>query len=180
MKVRYIDFGLSAFLTSEYCKDISNIGIKGTPFYLAPELFICAFVIKYKDRPETYQLKKITDNIHKNVEKAYYNINEKELIKKLDSDIIILYKKIKYLYEKGRLLEIYFGNEKNKYNGYIQKADVYSLGLSIYHTLYKYSGINVKNNESLRKLLLHMIDSNPDTRYNIVQCISDPYFSKKK
>ena len=180
MLVRYIDFGLSTFLTSEYCKDITNINSKGTPFYLAPEIFICSFIIKHKNLSEKYQLKKITDNIHKNVAKAYYIINEKEKIKKLDYDIIVLYKKIKYLYEKGRLLEIYFGSDSNKYNGYIQKSDVYSLGLSIYETLYKYSGINVKNNESLRKLLLHMIDINPDTRYNIVQCISDPYFSKKK
>ena len=179
MSIRYIDFGLSEFLTNEFCKDISNIGLKGTPFYLSPELFVCAFIIKYKDHSEKHQIKKINEYIEKNVVKALEIINEKEIISKMNSTIELLYKKIKYLYEKDKLLETYFGSETNKYNGYIQKADVYSLGLSIYETLYKYSGINVKKNETLYNLLLHMIDMNPDKRYNIVQCLGHPYFTGK-
>ena len=180
MLIRYIDFGLSEFLTEEFCKNISNIGLKGTPFYLSPELFICAFIIKYKDNPESYQIKKIQQYIEKNVIKALEIINEKEIISKMNSTIKMLYKKIKYLYDKGQLLDSYFGSEKNKYNGYLQKADVYALGLSIYETLYKYGQINVKKNETLYDLLLHMIDMNPDKRYNIVQCIGHPYFTGKK
>ena len=103
-------------------------------------------------------------------------INEKEIISKMNSIINILYKKIKYLYENNKLLESYFGSDTNKYNGYIQKSDVYALGLSIYETLYKYSEINVKKNIVLYDLLLHMIDMNPDKRYNIVQCLNHPYF----
>jgi len=185
MSIRYIDFGLSEFLTNEFCKDITNIGLKGTPFYLSPELFVCVFIIKYKDRTESYQLKKINEYIKKNVIKALNAINEKSIIEKMESDsnsnsiVETLYKKNKYLYEKGRLLESYFGSETNKYNGYLQKADVYALGLSIYETLYKYSEINVKGNEKLYDLLLHMIDMNPDKRYNIVQCLGHPYFSGK-
>jgi len=180
MTIRYIDFGLSEFLSDEFCKDISNIGLKGTPFYLSPELFICAFIIKYKDRPESYKIKVIKKYITDNVIKALDIINEKEIISKMNSTIESLYKKIKFLYEKDKLLETYFGSEKNKYNGYIQKADVYALGLSIYETLYKYSEINVKQNEKLYDLLLHMIDMNPDKRYNIVQCLSHPYFTGTK
>lgn len=179
IKIRYIDFGLSEFLTSEFCKDISNISLKGTPFYLAPELFVCSLIIKYKDRSETQQLKKIFEYIKKNVSNAMNIINEKEIISKMNSIINILYKKIKYLYENNKLLESYFGSDTNKYNGYIQKSDVYALGLSIYETLYKYSEINVKKNIVLYDLLLHMIDMNPDKRYNIVQCLSHPYFTGK-
>ena len=62
----------------------------------------------------------------------------------------------------------------------MQKADVYALGLSIYETLYKYSEINVKTNEKLYDLLLHMIDLNYEKRYNIVQCLGHPYFTGKK
>ena len=101
------------------------------------------------------------------------------MISKMNSNIDILYKKNKYLYNNNKLLESYFGSETNKYNGYLQKADVYALGLSIYETLYKYSKINVKKNALLYDLLIHMIDINPDKRYNIVQCISHPYFTKK-
>ena len=179
IKIRYIDFGLSEFLTSEFCKDISNISLKGTPFYLAPELFVCSLIIKYKDRSETQQLKKIFEYIKKNVSNAMNIINEKEIISKMNSIINILYKKIKYLYENNKLLESYFGSDTNKYNGYIQKSDVYALGLSIYETLYKYSEINVKKNIVLYDLLLNMIDMNPDKRYNIVQCLSHPYFTGK-
>ena len=179
IQIRYIDFGLSEFLTNEFCKDISNISLKGTPFYLAPELFICSLIIKYKDRSKTQQLKKIFEYIKKHVSNAMDIINEKEIISNINSIINIIYKKIKYLYENNKLLESYFGSDTNKYNGYIQKADVYALGLSIYETLYKYSEINVKKNALLYDLLLHMIDINPDNRYNVVQCLSHPYFTGK-
>ena len=180
MAIRYIDFGLSEFLTSEFCKDISNISLKGTPFYISPELFICSFIIKYKDQSENVQLKKINEYINKNVSKALHIINEKEMITNMSSNINTLYKKIKYLYDNNKLLETYFGSDTNKYNGYLQKADVYALGLSIYETLYKYSEINVKKNETLYDLLIHMIDINPDKRFNVVQCLSHPYFTGKK
>ena len=98
----------------------------------------------------------------------------------MNSIIDTLYDKIKSLYEKDKILFAYFGSDTNKYNGFLQKADVYALGLSIYETLYRYSEINVKSNEKLYDLLLHMIDMNPDKRYNIVQCLGHPYFTLKK
>ena len=102
------------------------------------------------------------------------------MISKMNSNIELLYKKIKGHYENNRILDIYFGSETNKFNGYIQKADVYALGLSIYETLYKYSNINVKKHIQLYDLLLHMIDINPDKRYNIIQCLSHQYFKEIK
>jgi len=180
MAIRYIDFGLSQFLTGDFCSNINNISLKGTPFYLPPDLYICAFIIKYKDQPEKYQIKKIKQHIEKHVIKALGYINEKEIIRNMNSIIDTLYDKIKSLYEKDKILFAYFGSDTNKYNGFLQKADVYALGLSIYETLYRYSEINVKSNEKLYDLLLHMIDMNPDKRYNIVQCLGHPYFTLKK
>ena len=180
MAIRYIDFGLSEFLTGDFCKDMSNITVKGTPFYIPPEIFISAFIIKYKEHSENYQIKKIMHYITKNVIGALEDIGEKEMISKMNSNIELLYKKIKGHYENNRILDIYFGSETNKFNGYIQKADVYALGLSIYETLYKYSNINVKKHIQLYDLLLHMIDINPDKRYNIIQCLSHQYFKEIK
>ena len=180
MSIRYIDFGLSEFLTGEFCSNTKNIDLKGTPYYLPPELFVCAFIIKYEDRTENYQLKKIHQYVDKHVKGALKIINEKQMLLKVDFIISELYIKIKNLYEKEKLLFAYFGNDANKYNGFLQKADVYALGLSIYETLYKYSEINVKTNEKLYDLLLHMIDLNYEKRYNIVQCLGHPYFTGKK
>ena len=181
MIIRYIDFGLSEILTKEFCEDIKNIDLKGTPYYLPPELYICIFMIKYKDRSENYQKSKIMHYI-KHVEKALDSIGEKQIIAKLTSTVDTLYNKIKYLYDKDRLLFTYFGSDKHKFNGYLQKADVYSLGISIYETLYKYSNINIKKiyeYKDLYDLLLHMIEMDPDKRYNIIQCLSHSYFTGK-
>jgi len=180
MAIRYIDFGLSQFLTTEFCSNINNIDLKGTPYYIPPELFIATIIIKYKDRSENDQIKKIQQYITKNVIKALEYINEKEIIANMKSIIDTLYKKIKNLYDKDKLLFAYYGSDTNKYNGYLQKADVYALGITIYETLYRYSEINVKNNVQLYDLLMHMIDMNSDKRYNIVQCIGHPYFTGKK
>ena len=182
MAIRYIDFGLSELLTKEFCENINNIELKGTPYYLSPELFICAFINKYKDHSEIYQKNKIMQYITKYVEKTLSIFGENQIIAKLNSTINLLYKKIKYLYDKDKLLLAYFGSDNNKFNGYLQKADVYALGISIYETLYKYSEINIKKNDEykiLYDLLLHMIDMDSDKRYNIIQCLSHPYFTGK-
>ena len=80
MIIRYIDFGLSELLTPEFCEDINNIELKGTPYYLPPELFICAFMLKYIDRSENHQKNKIMYYITKHVEKALEVIGEKQII----------------------------------------------------------------------------------------------------
>ena len=182
MSIRYIDFGLSEFLTSEICKDISNISLQGTPYYLSPEIFICYVIRKYDNYSEQKQLHKIMDYISKNIKKAFSRIGEKSIVNNIDNNISNIYMKIKNMYNmynKNRILNVYFGSDNNKFNGYLQKADVYALGLSIYDTLYRYSEINVKKNEALHSLLLNMIELDPDKRYNIVQCLGHSYFTEK-
>ena len=173
--VRYIDFGLSNFLTTEFCQHISNINRDGTHRYVSPEIHIAYIIRKYADSSEYYILKKIKHEIYDNVRKALLKINEKELLGNLDANILALYKKIKTLYNKKKILPIYFGTDKNKFNGYVQKSDVYALGYSIFETLYYYSEIDVRQNLELYDLLIHMITLDPDKRYNAVRCLSHPY-----
>ena len=120
------------------------------------------------------------DYISKYTKKAFSRLGERNILQNIDSYINSIYKKIKFTYDKNRILNVYFGNDNNKFNGYLQKADVYALGLSIYETLYRYSEIDVKKNEMLHSLLLNMIELDPDKRYNIVQCLGHRYFTEKK
>jgi serine/threonine protein kinase len=174
--IRYIDFGLSEFLTTEFCQHISNINRNGTPSYISPELHIAYILRKYNSRSEHYISKKILHEIHINVKKAIMKINEKDLLGNLDNNINALYEKIQNLYNNNKILQIYFGSVKNKFNGYIQKSDIYALGYSIFETLYIYSEINVQQHTKLYDLLIHMMAFDPDKRYNAVQCLSHPYF----
>jgi serine/threonine protein kinase len=174
--IRYIDFGLSDLLTNDFCNDINNIKNKGTPTYIAPELMITYILKKYYDRSENYILKKIHHEIEENVKYSITRINEKELLGNLNENINNLYLKIKSLYEDEKILPIYFGTNKNKFNGYTQKADIYALGLSIFLAIYTYSNIDVRKDNKLYDLLIHMIAFDPDKRYNAVQCLAHPYF----
>lgn len=174
--LRYIDFGLSEFLTTDFCRHISNINRHGTQFYISPEVHIAYILRSYSSRSEQYITKKIFNELHTYVKRAFLTINEQQLLGNLDNNIKTLYEKIKYLYDNNKILTSHFGTEKNKFNGYIQKCDVYALGLSIFETLYVHSEINVQHNTKLYDLLIHMLAFDPDKRYNAVQCLSHPYF----
>lgn len=178
--VRYIDFGLSEYLTTEHCHNIENITRNGTPLYIPPEISISYLMRKYAEYPESYILKKIKNELNTNVKSALIKINERISLGNLDSIITTIYGRIKKLYDNGKILKVYFGSEKNKFNGYLQKADIYALGYSIYETLQVYSEIQVKKDEQLYDLLMKMIDLDVDKRYNAVQCLNHPYFSSKK
>ena len=89
-----------------------------------------------------------------------------------------LYEIIKALFVNNKILLYYFGSDTNKFNGYLQKSDVYALGLTIFKIL---SNSNLlSNNSQLIDLLKHMIAFNPYDRYNIIQCINHPYFTINK
>ena len=176
MKVRYIDFGLSSHITSSLSNDIYNISLSGTYRYLSPELFICYILVKYKHKTTQYKIDKIYDKIAY-VKNALKRIEEKDMLSNLQDIINSLYKKIQYLYDNNLLLDKYFGI-KNKYNGYLQKADVYALGITIFDTLQlkQHSNVDVRSNKLLYDLLLNMIAIDPDKRYNVIECINHPYF----
>ena len=177
LKMRYIDFGLTQLLTSEFENDLENISSDGTYFYIAPEIFVSRTIIKYSNETKNYHLRKILRRIKDDLVVALERINEPALINNIEDKIESLYDKTYDHYEKGRLTKIYFGTDKNKFNGYLQKADVYALGLTIYDSLYTYSKIDVKRNKNLRSLLLNMLNLDPEKRFNVEQCLSHPYFS---
>lgn len=175
MSVRYIDFGLSDFLTTEFCNELANISSKGTPFYKSPELVVAYYIRKYYTRSDTYIMRKIIDDLEGKYKKAMLDIGQREMMGNLVVNATTLFKKLKSIWET-RISQVYFGHEKNKFNGYVQKADIYALGLSIFETLHVYSGMKVRENKELYDLLVHMMAFDPDKRYNAVQCLAHPYF----
>jgi serine/threonine protein kinase len=75
-------------------------------------------------------------------------------------------------------VEKYFGT--NKYDGYLQKSDIYGLGINIYKSLYYYNKIDIQRKyPQLYDLLMNMIKFDPDERYNVLQCLNHPYFTKQ-
>jgi serine/threonine protein kinase len=178
MKLRYIDFGLTTFITSSLSKDINNIYLSGTYRYLAPEMLISYILVKYKNRDLQYKLQQINEKV-KYVKESLDRIEEKKMISTLKDDIAVLYKKLQYLYDTDKLRDKYFGtNTTTNYNSYLQKADVYALGITIFDTLQskKNSNLDVRKNHNLYSLLLKMIEIDPDNRFNVIQCINHEYF----
>jgi len=178
MKLRYIDFGLTTFITSSLSKDINNIYLSGTYRYLAPEMLISYILVKYKNRSVQYKLQQINEKV-KYVKESLDKIDEKKKISTLKEEISVLYKKLQYLYDTDKLLDKYFGtNTTSNYNSYLQKADVYALGITIFDTLQskKNSNVDVRENHKLYSLLLNMIEIDPDKRFNVIQCINHEYF----
>ena len=157
-----------------------NIRTSGTPNYIAPELYVSSVINRHRERSRTYQLQKITRDLDANFKNTIMRINERELLGNYKENIESLYYKIYDLYESDKILPAYFGTEKNKFNGYLQKADVYALGLAIFIMLYVYSDIDVRENTELYDLLIHMIAMDPDKRYNAVQCLSHPFLQLKE
>jgi len=180
VQLRYIDFGLSNLLTTEFCNDYNNIKTSGTPNYIAPELYVSSIINRYHEQSSTYQLQKIMRYLDSNVKHSIMRINERALLGNYKENIQSLYSKIHDLYESDKILPIYFGTDKNKFNGYLQKADVYALGLAIFIMLYVYSDVDVRANTELYDLLIHMIAMDPDKRYNAVQCLAHPFLQSIK
>jgi serine/threonine protein kinase len=180
VQIRYIDFGLSDLLTTDHCNDARNITRKGTPNYIAPELYVSSILNKYRNRSRTYQLQKITRELDTNFKHTIMRINERELLGNYGENVLALYDKIHSLYETNKIFPAYFGSDKNKFNGYLQKADVYALGIAIFIMLYIYSDVDIRANTELYDLLIHMIAMDPDKRYNAVQCLSHPYLQSAK
>ena len=181
MDVKYIDFGLSDLLTSEFCSNYENMNSKGTPYYLSPEIIITYYINKYNTMNDKYILYKIFYDINKYVLKSFNDINEIDLLGNLRVNIFILFNKIKKLYDNKKILNIYFGNEKNKFNGYLQKNDIYALGLSLFEVLTAHDDSGeFKKDKSLYNLLSRMIAFDPEKRFNGIQCLAHPYFHISK
>ena len=73
MKLRYIDFGLTTYLTASLSKDKYNIKLSGTHRYLSPEMFISFILIKYENKSNQYKYTQINEKL-KNVKEALTRI----------------------------------------------------------------------------------------------------------
>jgi serine/threonine protein kinase len=175
VQVRYIDFGLSEILTHSYRSSIYNIHANGTPEFFSPEIVIASILKKYYNYDQNYILSKVFRDLKhsviqicKELNLDYSNLNNivKQLIVDIQND-----------FKNKTILPKFFGTENDKYNGYIQKTDVYALGLSIYEIIYFFSKNNtLKNDLRLNNLLKSMINFEPNKRLNVIQCLQHPYF----
>ena len=184
LELRFIDFGLANILSLDYCNNTRNIDLRGTEKYISPELII-AWNINDDKRFNTI-LKILNKEIKDNIKL----FKEDKLIINFDKTMKDLYDKIKNeflfkIFKNKEILNTFFGTEKDKYNGYVQKGDIYALGITIYkflnkYKIYKNKHKNINNiiNIKLMNLLQNMINPNPDNRYNILQCLKHSYFTK--
>lgn len=175
--MRFIDFGLSTLIPLNY-KKLKYIDYRGSEGMLAPEIII-SFDI---NAGESYKntMKNIVKNI-KNVIKSLkdYNI----LIKGFNTLIKELYSKIQKDFENNTIFDKYFGVDttinSGKFNGYLQKGDIYSLGITIINFLNYYNKkhkYKIVCNHIMHDLLQNMIHPDPEKRFNVIQCLKHKYF----
>jgi len=197
--IKYIDFGFSEHLTPDYCKHYSNIKTFGTEQLLSPEIFITEILYKYMyktSQPINIKqiINEIKNSINENVKEILKDLKEYDYVDYLyntykdtttknkqhthKSIIETLYIEIINHFNNKTILDSYFGlNKVGILNGYLQKADVYALGITMYEFLtIGYKVIDVKQNMKLHHLLKKMIHPDPNKRYNILDCLKHSYF----
>lgn len=209
--MRFIDFGLSTNITDSLASKIetkhkqthntyttyNNITLEGTEDLLAPEVIISALINEYYNINKQTLLYKVQYYIKGRVKKMLISLNETTIAYKLENTIAILFNKIYNEFVSNTITNKFFGTTIDRLNGYLQKGDIYSLGITIYEFLELYNkehnnqyddvrngkfrnsnikNIIVKKDLKLHNLLIHMIEPNPDLRYNVLECLRDPYF----
>ena len=117
-------------------------------------------------------------------DKKHISIKHIPIIEEVYNDIL-------HHFENKTILDAYFGtNNNNKtksksksksktsiLDGYLQKADIYALGCSMYEFLTLDSTIiDVPKNIKLQHLLKKMIHPDPKKRYNSLECLKHSYF----
>ena len=179
--VRFIDFGLSEIITPEYRSSRSNIHAQGTPELMPPEIIISSEIKKYYRYDRHFVESKILHQLENSVKKTFIELHlDTSIIKPIARDLTT---RIQPSFTDGTILTKYFGfaTPSDKFNGYVQKADVYALGITFYEILHKYcygspACVELKKNPKLAHLVKNMIALDPDKRYNILQCLQHPYF----
>jgi serine/threonine protein kinase len=177
--VRYIDFGFSEILTPQYVGSKYNIHAQGTPELIPLDITIASHIKNYYRYDKEYILSKIYRELENGVRKTFIDLH-------LDTSIIKpktheLMERIYQYFTNGTILTKYFGHSNDKFNGYVQKSDVYALGITFYEIQRKYchdhsSCSDLKNNTKLTHLIKNMIELDPEKRYNVIQCLQHPYF----
>jgi len=192
--MRFIDFGFSEHLTDTYCKKYDNIKLFGTTVLISPDIFIADILNRYIKSGNIKKIKgKIADSIDENVKEMYHDLKAYDYIKMLYKSyethdnkgkttkhipvIEEVYNDILKHFENKTILDAYFGTNTKTLDGYLQKADIYALGCSMYEFLtLDNTMIDVKKNVKLQHLLKKMIHPDPKKRYNSLECLKHPYF----
>ena len=181
--LKYIDFGLSEHLTKSFTSNMENIYRAGTETFIPPEIFITNDLNYYiKNEPQNIDEYFVFENVYsflkQNTRDYLLALYEYETVKDFKQKIINLYNQIfKEFQNETTILNKYFGRNKMKYDGYLQKADIYALGLTIYEFLIS-CNVQIKNNRLLYDLLINMLNLDPNNRYNVIQCLKHPYFTR--
>ncbi len=177
--VRFIDFGFSENLTPAYCSSKNNFHAVGTPEFIPPEIVIVSNIKHYNHYNTDYIISKVNREFENGVKKIHRELGiEYNDLKRLTYSLVASAQKS---FADGTLLELYFGNNQRKFNGYVQKSDIYAIGMSFYEIVHKFAakdpiGATLKRNLKLIDLLKNMIILDPEKRYNIIQCLQHPYF----
>jgi serine/threonine protein kinase len=182
LQVKYIDFGLSEFLSAEYVRHYENIHIRGTTIYIPPELFAVSTIYKNFEYDDEYIKKKFFENSNDKILElcSEKKLNLPELYDNYLNFREELYWRIKKKFDNNTILESYFGTQKNKFNGYLQKGDVYGLGACLFESIveYKNDEPNYRVDLLLIDLIMNMLEIDPAKRYNAVQALNHPYLKK--
>ena len=190
LNVRYIDFGFTAQLPRKTNTiNIMHQSVQGTYEYISIEILIIFYIIdnyhniKYNDKDYASNNELIFNNMFKFEIIAPHKLLLKELhidvhnYKATLTDIYNYY--IKSIYDSSdshnELINKYYGMT-DKFNGYMQKSDIYGLGLTLYEFIICYNKyFKTKPNIQLFDLLNKMIEIDTNKRYNILECLQHPY-----
>jgi serine/threonine protein kinase len=178
--VRFIDFGLSEILSPQYVSSKYNIHSHGTPELISLDITIASKIKNYYRYDKDYILNEVLRELEKGIEKTFIDFNlDTSIIKPKAIELI---DRIYQYFTNGTILTKYFGNHNDKFNGYVQKSDVFALGITFYEILHKYCYANsicadLKKNPKLTHLIKNMIELDPEKRFNVLQCLQHPYFA---
>jgi serine/threonine protein kinase len=176
--VRYADFGLSEFLSADYIRHTSNIRYRGTEAYIPPEIY-ASYVINNKLNNLDLAKIKYVEMVNNAIDKLYTkHLNYPQGLNGFTEARDNIFTHVLNLFKTDKILPAYFGSDKNKFNGFLQKGDVYGLGACIFETLKEHKEhIDPKYQipSLLMDLLLNMLKHDPRDRYNAVQCLNHPF-----
>ena len=123
-----------------------------------------------------------------NLKDILSSLKENDSVNNLKNVTADIFYKIKDEFDinPNNIKSLFFGTVNNKFNGFLQKGDIFGLGIAMYEFLENFrktkyannleSKIIVKDNVKLYSLLKKMCNIDPDKRYNIIECLKHPYF----
>lgn len=195
---RFIDFGLAELVHTLSPKNIQNVNNQGTAGFIPPEIIVLDSIRGYihdygvyvnlaASHVKNYVIKESYDEYNNNDTRKLYtvlNINKntinlnKSIGPEIDTkeyinitDLSKLYDKFIEQFRTNTFRDKYYG----KVTGYIYKTDIFALGLVF---AYIFKKMQLKN-PNANNLIRHMLQIDPDERYDVYQCLNHPLFKQK-